>query len=90
MRGHDAIIKARLAGKAPGAIYFIDHPDDLPLELGMVDVRGDIIHLLDLRFVTNMMVCITSDNADRMNELVKLCWKHKPLEIAYSMYRKYY
>lgn len=90
MKGAEAVIKARLAGLAPGAIYFIDHPDNLPLELGDVYVHEDIIPLLDLRFVAGMLVCVTSETQERMEQLVAQCRKFGARQIAYSLYRKYY
>lgn len=90
MKGAEAVIKARLAGVAPGAIYFIDHPDNAPLELGCVDIRGDNIPLLDLRFVAGMLVCVTSETNERMEQLVAQCRKFRARQIAYSLYRKYY
>lgn len=90
MKGAEAIIKARLSGQAPGAVYFIDYPDKAPLELGDVDIRGDVIHLLDLRFVAGMLVCITSDDEKRMMQLVKQCEKYHPRQIAFGLHRKYY
>lgn len=90
MKGADAIIKARVEGRAPRAIYFIDYPDKAPLELGDVDIRGDVIPLLDLRFVVGMLVCITSDNEERMMQLVKQCEKYHPKQLVYSLYTRYY
>jgi len=90
MKGAEAVIKARLAGLAPGAIHFIDHPDNLPLELGDVYVHEDIIFLLDLRFVAGMLVCVTSETQERMEQLVAQCRKFGARQIAYSLYRKYY
>lgn len=90
MRGADAIKAERLRGNAPGAVYFIDHPDNAPLEFGCVDVRGDDIRFLDLRFVVGMLVCITSDNENRLKQLEDACRKFGAKQIAASLYQKYY
>ncbi len=90
MRGNDKIIQARLSGRAPGAIYFIDYPDTAPLELGDVDVTGDQLHMLDLRFVAGMLVGITSDNQQRMEQLVAQCHKFHARQISYGLRSKYY
>lgn len=90
MRGNDKIIQSRLAGVAPGAIYFIDHKDDAELEFGDVYVFGDHIGTLDLRFVAGMLVAITSDNQKRMEQLVAQCRKFHARQIAYGLQSKYY
>lgn len=90
MRGADIIKSERLRGNAPGAIYFIDYPDKSPLEFGDVDVTGDDIRFLDLRFVVGMLVCITSNDEKRMNQLEDACRKFGARQIASGLYRKYY
>lgn len=90
MKGADVIKYARLNGESPGAIYFIDHPDNAPLDFGCVDIRGDDIRFLDLRFTVGMLVCITSDNEKRMMQLVDACRKYGARQIAFSLFRKYY
>lgn len=90
MKGAEAIIHARLNGVAPGAIYFIDHPDTADLDLGCVDVRGDSLVTPDFRFVAGMLVCITSTQQSRLDRLTDLCRKFGARQIAASLYRKYY
>jgi hypothetical protein len=90
MRGDDKIIQARIRRQAPGAIYIIDYPDKSPLELGDVDVYGDTPSMLDFRFVIDMLVCVTSDNEKRMEQLVAQCRKFHARQIAYGLHRKYY
>lgn len=90
MRGDDAIIKARMNHKAPGAIFIIDYQDKSPLELGDVDVYGDNPLMLDMRFVVGMLVCVTSDNEKRMMDIVRQCNKYNPAQVAYGLHRRYY
>lgn len=90
MRGNDKIIQARLSGRAPGAIYFIDYPDAAPLELGDVDVTGDQLNMLDLRFVAGMLVAITSTDKQRMEQLASQCHKFHARQVVYGLRSKYY
>jgi hypothetical protein len=79
MRGHEEIIKMRMQGYAPDYINL----DDFAKPNRMIDwqkkfdesftpivcVSGDQIEMLDLRFLVNLTVNITSENEQRAKKL---------------------
>ena len=80
MKGHEGIIKLRLAGKAPELVLLDDlsHPspftdwegyDSMPV----VCVHKDPIEGLDLRFLVGCKVSVTSHSEDRAKRLFNAC-----------------
>ena len=90
MRGHEHIIQARTRGIKPSVINIIDYPFALELEPTEVVVHGDRLIDVDLRFVADCLVTITSTEQERLDYLVNQCRKFHARKIAYDLYRKYY
>lgn len=90
MRGHDHIIAARLRGIKPVVINIIDRPFSLELEPTEVVVHGDPLLDIDLRFVADCLVTISSLDQKRLDYLVQQCRKFGARQVAYGLYTKYY
>lgn len=90
MRGHDIIIQGRKRGIKPPVINIIDYPFALELEPTEVVVYGDTLIDLDLRFVFDCLVTISSTDPKRLEFLTSQCQRHKARQIAADAYRKYY
>lgn len=90
MKGHDHIIRNRLMGVKPVVINIIDYPFTLELEPTEVVVHGDRLLDIDLRFVADCLVTITSTDKTRLDWLASQCRKFGARQIAYDLYRKYY
>ena len=80
MKGHEGIIKLRLAGKAPELILLDDLSFPSPLtdweeydSMPTVCVHKDAIEGLDLRFLVGCKVSVTSHNEDRAKRLFNAC-----------------
>lgn len=80
MRGQDGIIKMRKQGFAPAMISLDDFNFPSPLtnwqtngDTPTVCVHRDAIEGLDLRFLVNMRVSITSASEDRAKRLFEAC-----------------
>ena len=80
MRGQDGIIKMRKQGFAPAMISLDDFNFPSPLtnwqtngDTPTVCVHRDAIEGLDLRFLVNMRVSITSASEDRAKRLFNAC-----------------
>lgn len=80
MKGHEGIIKLRLAGKTPELILLDDLTHPSPLtdwegydSMPTVCVHKDPIEGLDLRFLVGMKVSITSATEDRAKRLFEAC-----------------
>lgn len=73
MRGHDALIKMRMAGKTPASVTLYDFPIDTNWQqwgdIPRVCVFGDQIIDLDLRFVIGLIVSIESYDQKRASQL---------------------
>ena len=90
MRGHDKIIHARIRGIKPMVVNILDFPYDLELEDSEVVVYPDDLISLDLRFIVDCFVTISSDSQERLDKLVKICESCKPRQIAAGLRYKYY
>jgi len=91
MKGADKIIQARIQGRAPEAInFFLECPFTTPPEFGAVDIEGQEILTLDLRFIVGLLVCVHATNERRMMQMVDRCRKFKARQIAYGLYVPYY
>ena len=80
MKGHEGIIKLRLAGKAPELILLDDLSHPSPLtdwegydSMPTVCVHKDAIEGLDLRFLVGCKVSVTSHTEDRAKRLFNAC-----------------
>ena len=90
MKGADKIIHARINGMKPAVINIIDYPFALELEPSEVVVHGDNLLDVDLRFVVDCLVTISSTDQKRLDYLVAQCRKFRARQLAYSLYCKYY
>jgi hypothetical protein len=80
MRGQEGIIKMRKQGFAPAMISLDDFNFPSPLtnweingDTPTVCIHRDAIERLDLRFLVNMRVSITSSTEDRAKRLFEAC-----------------
>ena len=80
MKGHEGIIKLRLAGKAPQLILLDDLSFPSPLtdweeydSMPTVCVHKDAIEGLDLRFLVGCKVSVTSHSEYRAKRLFNAC-----------------
>ena len=80
MKGHEGIIKLRLAGKAPELVLLDDLSFPSPLtdwegydSIPTVCVHKDAIEGLDLRFLVGCKVSVTSHTEDRAKRLFNAC-----------------
>jgi len=80
MKGHEGIIKMRKQGLAPAMISLDDFNFPSPLtnwetnnDTPTVCVHKEAIERLDLRFLVNMRVSITSASEDRAKRLFNAC-----------------
>lgn len=78
MRYHNEIIERRKAGKVPPVVFVNDYPmtndkrhDALTFDTVCVD--GDVIQLLDLRFLVGLKVSISSLSETRARALAEKC-----------------
>lgn len=90
MRGHDHIIAARMRGIKPAVINIIDYPFTLELEPTEIVVYGDKLPEIDLRFVADCLVTISSTDQKRLDYLANQCRKFQARQVAYDLHRKYY
>lgn len=78
MIGHDRIIELRRSGKAPAMIFVNDYPMDKAIlrdreTIDTVCTNGDVIQLLDMRFVVGLKVSIGSTTEQRAKALAEKC-----------------
>ena len=88
MRGADKIIQLRMQGRKPPVINLWDYPIKGELELTDVVVHNLSTNRLDLRFVLDCLVTITSEN--RNEELEALCYSCGARQVASGPWVKYY
>ena len=88
MRGHEKIIQMRMNGRKPPVINFWDYPMPGELELTEVVIHRTPTNRLDLRFVLDCLVTITSE--DRNEELEALCYACGARQVASGPWTKYY
>ncbi len=87
MRGADKIIKLRMSGRKPSVIHLWDYPVTGELELEEVLVHKIPTDKLDLRFVMDCLVAITSE--DRNIELEALCYANDAKQVVSGPRCKY-
>lgn len=77
MRGHEAIIAMRKAGKRPSFVFINDYPCETDWEQhgdhATVSTAGDVVQLLDMRFLVGLKVSISSTNEVRAKALFDQC-----------------
>lgn len=77
MKGHEPIIAMRHAGKRPGFVFINDYPCDTDWQQhgdnATVSVAGDVVQLLDLRFLVGLKVSISSESETRAMALFDQC-----------------
>lgn len=77
MTGHEGIIALRLQRKAPAMVFINDWP--CPTDwlqdraAATVCTHGDVIQMLDLRFLVGLKVSISSESEVRAKSLMEAC-----------------
>jgi hypothetical protein len=83
MKGHEPLIRLRMAGKAPAFISIEDHKSltshdwHLYNETPCINVDGDELHNLDLRFCVGLIVNISSFSENRAKTLLSIAKQAK-------------
>lgn len=77
MRGHDAIVSMRRAGKRPAFVFINDWPCRTDWAQNgahaTVCTAGDDIALLDLRFLVGLQVSVCASTEERAKALFEAC-----------------
>lgn len=77
MRGHEPIIAMRQRGKKPAFVFINDYPCDTDWvphgDHATVSTAGDVIQLLDLRFLIGLKVSISAESEVRAMALFDQC-----------------
>jgi len=77
MRGHEAILAMRQAGKRPSFVFLNDYPCETAWQQhgdhATVSTDGDVVQLLDLRFLVGLKVSISSESEVRAMALFDQC-----------------
>lgn len=80
MRGHEELIEMRLNGKAPSIIFINDYPCQTDWEnygdYVTICTAEDPIKTLDMRFLVDMTVLVSSTSEKRAMELLEACKEH--------------
>lgn len=77
MRGHEQIIAMRKIGRAPAIVFVNDYPcktaSDWHLhgDHATVDVHGDVVQLLDTRYLVGLRVSISGSTEVRAKALAE-------------------
>lgn len=89
MRGHEPLIKMRMSGKAPQAVFIDDHKslncNDWHLfgDMPTVCVDGDNLQDIDFRFAVGLIVNISSFSEQRAKALFSIA-KHAKARVVTS------
>jgi hypothetical protein len=87
MKGHEGVIEMRRAGKRPLMVFINDWPCDVDwFETGShaaVCTDGDVIGLLDFRFVVGLQVSISSESEERAKALAESCKQYADVVAAH-------
>lgn len=76
MKGHEPLIHMRMSGKAPEAVFIEDHKSlnahdwHLYTDIPCVNVEGDELYNIDLRFCVGLIVQISSFSEERAKALL--------------------
>jgi hypothetical protein len=77
MTGHEPIIAMRNGGKRPSFVFLNDYPCETDWhghgEHATVCTAGDVVQLLDLRFLVGLRVSISSQSEVRAMALFEQC-----------------
>ena len=77
MKGHEKIIQMRMEKKKPAFVFINDYPCETDwFETGMhanVCTAGDSIERLDLRFLVDVAVSVSSEEENRAKALFEAC-----------------
>jgi len=78
MRGHERLIDLRRNGKAPRFVFVNDYPCDTdwfdnPGDAVTICTHGDVVQLLDLRFLVGLRISISSVSEVRAKALFERC-----------------
>lgn len=77
MRGHEAIIAMRQGGKRPSFVFLNDYPCNTDWQAhgdhATVCTAGDVVQLLDLRFLVGLKVSISAESEVRAMALFDQC-----------------
>ena len=78
MRGHERLIEYRLKGKAPRFVFVNDYPcktdwHENPGDAVTICTEGDVVQLLDLRFLVGLRVSVSSPSEVRAQALFDRC-----------------
>lgn len=77
MKGHEDLIQMRLQRKAPAIVFINDYPcqTDWMRERAATTIctHGDVIQMLDLRFLVGLKVSISSASEIRAKALFEAC-----------------
>lgn len=90
MKGHDQIIQMRMKGVKPPVINIIDHNHFTDPEEFDVNVFGDPTSKIDLRFVMDCLVTVSSDSQERCDQIEKICIQHGARQVAAGIFRRHY
>lgn len=88
MKGADQIIKMRLSGRKPPVINIWDYEINLPIQEYEVRICDVPTSKLDLRFVVDCLVTITSEH--RSEELHQMCLDCGARQVVSGKWTKYY
>jgi hypothetical protein len=83
MKGHQPLIQMRMAGKAPQSVSIEDHKSlnahDWHLfgDIPCINVDGDELHSIDLRFCVDLIVNISSFSETRAKTLLTIAKQSK-------------
>lgn len=74
MRGHHKVIELRQSGKRPAVVFVNDYPTNPAyLDGTTVDISGDDLAGLDLRFLVGLVVSTGSHNEARAQAILEAC-----------------
>lgn len=84
MTGDKHIINLRLSGKTPEWVFINDYPCEAPTsdKHPNLCVDGDDIASLDLRFLVNLKVSVSSADESRCKALLNACKRHSASLVA--------
>lgn len=88
MRGADKIIQLRIQGRKPLVINLWDYPTSWELEPTEVVVYNVPISKMDLRFVLDCLVTVSSES--RSKEIERLCLSNGAKQVASGPWIKFY
>lgn len=77
MKGHEGLIRMRMNGEAPRVVFINDYPCitdwEKYAEHVTICTADDAIKTLDMRFLVDMTVLVSSTSEKRAKELLEAC-----------------